>query len=308
MLLLRTSKLPAADSWLRELKFDGYRAIAFKTDNTLHLRSRRNKDFTTRFPEVAKALQSLPDNTVVDGEIVALDQKGRPSFNLLQNYKSSRNPLVFYIFDLLILSGRNVMDRTLGERRDLLERKVLPKLDEPVRYSPELISPPPDLIKAIKAQGFEGVVAKDRNSLYQPGLRTGAWRKMRINSGQEFVIGGYTVGGSTFDALIFGYYKGNQLMFASRTRSGFTPASRRELRRRFKGLETTTCPFANLPESRSGRWGQGLTGAKMKDCRWLKPVLVGQFEFTEWTPDGHLRHSKFLALRDDKKARNVRRE
>jgi bifunctional non-homologous end joining protein LigD len=171
-----------------------------------------------------------------------------------------------------------------------------------------LTSPLSDLLQAIKAQGFEGVVAKDRTSLYQPGLRTGAWRKMRINSGQEFVIGGYTVGGSTFDGLIFGYYKGNELIFAARTRSGFTPASRRELLRRFKGLEMTTCPFANLPESRSGRWGQGLTAAKMKDCRWLKPVLVGQFEFTEWTPDGHLRHSKFVALRDDKKARNVRRE
>jgi len=280
MLLLRSSELPAADSWLRELKFDGYRAIAFKADNKLHLRSRRNKDFTTRFPEVANALQSLPDNTVVDGEIVALDVEGRPSFNLLQNYKSSRNPIVFYLFDLLILSGRNIMDRNLGERRGLLERKVLPKLNEPVRYSPELTSPLSDLIQAIKAQGFEGVVAKDRNSLYQPGLRTGAWRKLRINSGQEFVIGGYTVGGSTFDGLIFGYYKGDALIFAARTRSGF----------------------------RSGRWGQGLTAAKMKDCRWLKPVLVGQFEFTEWTPDGHLRHSKFVALRDDKKARNVRRE
>jgi ATP-dependent DNA ligase len=149
-------------------------------------------------------------------------------------------------------------------------------------------------------QGFEGLVAKDRNSRYEPGLRSGAWQKMRINLSEDFVIGGYTVGGSTFDAVVFGYYEGKQLMFAARTRNGFTPASRRELHRRFEGLETKKCPFANLPESRSGRWGQGLTAEKMKECRWLKPVLVGRFEFTEWTPDGHLRHAKFVSLREGK--------
>jgi ATP-dependent DNA ligase len=192
------------------------------------------------------------------------------------------------------------MDRTLSERRDLLERKVLPKLREPIRYSPELTATLPELIEAVKSQGFEGLVAKDRNSRYEPGLRSGAWQKMRINRTQEFVIGGYTVGGTSFDALVFGYYEGKKLMFAARTRNGFTPASRREIQRRFKGLEIAECPFANLPESRSGRWGQGLTAEKMKECRWLKPVLVGRFEFTEWTPDGHLRHAKFVALREGK--------
>jgi DNA ligase D-like protein (predicted ligase) len=300
MLLLRSNKLPAGDSWLREVKFDGYRAIAYKTDNLVYLRSRNDNNFAVRFPEIAKALKPLPDDTVVDGEIVALDEKGRPSFNRLQNYKSSRTPLVFFIFDLLILSGRNVMDRTLSERRDLLERKVLPKLREPIRYSPELTATLPELIEAVKSQGFEGLVAKDRNSRYEPGLRSGAWQKMRINRTQEFVIGGYTVGGTSFDALVFGYYEGKKLMFAARTRNGFTPASRREIQRRFKGLEIAECPFANLPESRSGRWGQGLTAEKMKECRWLKPVLVGRFEFTEWTPDGHLRHAKFVALREGK--------
>jgi ATP-dependent DNA ligase len=132
--------------------------------------------------------------------------------------------------------------------------------------------------------------------------------KMRVNRGQEFVIGGYTIGSSTFDALIFGYYEGDRLLYAARTRNGFTPATRSMLFRKFRGLGIKTCPFANLPEARSGRWGQGLTSAKMAQCRWLRPELVGQFEFVEWTSDNHLRHSKFVALRDDKVPASVTRE
>lgn len=105
-----------------------------------------------------------------------------------------------------------------------------------------------------------------------------------------------------------GYYYSGKLLYVSRTRNGFNPSLREELYRRFKDLEIESCPFANLPEKGAGRWGQGLTAAKMKDCRWLRPVLVGQFEFAEWTPDNHLRHSRFIALRDDKDARDVQRE
>ena len=132
--------------------------------------------------------------------------------------------------------------------------------------------------------------------------------KMRINRGQEFVIGGYTIGTKAFDALIIGYYEGERLLYATRTRNGFTPALRVQLFKKLRPLEIPDCPFANLPEAGSGRWGQGLTKAKMADCRWLKPQLVGQFEFLEWTGDNHLRHAKFVSLREDKPAREVRRE
>lgn len=131
---------------------------------------------------------------------------------------------------------------------------------------------------------------------------------MRVNQQQEFVIGGYTPTAKNFDALTFGYYKGGKLMYVGRTRNGFTPRLRASLFRRFQGLQKETCPFANLPEAKTGRWGQELTAAKMKECRWLKPALIGQFEFAEWTPDGHLRHSRFVALRDDKDAKDVHRE
>jgi bifunctional non-homologous end joining protein LigD len=160
----------------------------------------------------------------------------------------------------------------------------------------------------VKAQGLEGLIAKRRDSKYEPGERSGAWQKMRINQGQEFVIGGYTVGGNSFDALVFGYFQEGNLIYAARTRNGFTPKLRDELMKRFKSLEVKECPFSNLPEKKAGRWGTGLTAAKMVDCRWLKPVLVGQFEFLEWTGENHLRHTKFIALRDDKKAKDVMRE
>jgi bifunctional non-homologous end joining protein LigD len=159
----------------------------------------------------------------------------------------------------------------------------------------------------VREQQFEGLIAKRRDSRYEPGQRSGAWLKMRVNQSQEFVIGGYTPSPKNFDALIFGYYEGGKLIYVARSRNGFTPSLRQQLFRRFRGLETKTCPFANLSEQMSGRWGQGLTAAKMKECRWLKPELVGQFEFVEWTGDGHLRHTRFMALRDDKNAREVHR-
>jgi bifunctional non-homologous end joining protein LigD len=131
---------------------------------------------------------------------------------------------------------------------------------------------------------------------------------MRVNAVQELVIAGYTPSPKNLDALVIGYYQDGKLLYAARTRNGFTPASRAELFKKGKPLGIEDCPFANLPEKKAGRWGAGLTAAKMAACRWLKPVLVGQFEFVEWTSDAHLRHCRFVALRGDKKANDVRRE
>jgi bifunctional non-homologous end joining protein LigD len=309
MLLLKSEALPDDPRrWIYELKLDGYRAVAFKVGSRVELRSRNDNDFSQRYPEVVRGLKHLPADTVVDGEIVAFDAEGRPSFNLLQNYSGEDTPIAYFIFDVLVLEGRDVTREPLSTRLKLLESKVLPRLHDPVRYMAPLEGSLQTLVHSVKAHGFEGLVAKRRDSRYEPGERSGAWRKMRVNRGQEFVIGGYTIGTGTFDALVIGYYEDGRLLYASRTRNGFTPALRADLFRRFRGLEIDVCPFANLPEKKSGRWGFGLTAKKMAECRWLKPVLVGQFEFVEWTADGHLRHTRFVALRDDKDARQVTRE
>jgi DNA ligase D-like protein (predicted ligase) len=307
-LLLKTDALPEGDRWIHELKVDGYRAIAFKSGGKLQLRSRNDNDFSRRYPGVLKGLTNLPDETVIDGEVVAFDADGKPSFSVLQNCGSASGPVVFYVFDVLVLAGRDLRREALDARREVLEKKVLPLLAEPARYLPPFNAPLATLIASVKAQGLEGLVAKRRDSKYESGLRSGAWQKMRVNRGQEFVIGGYTKGTKGFDALVFGYYDAGKLIYAARTRNGFTPASRVQLFKKFKGLEIAECPFANLPEAKSGRWGQGLTKEKMKECVWLKPVLVAQIEFLEWTGENHLRHTKFVALRQDKPADAVRRE
>jgi DNA ligase D-like protein (predicted ligase) len=309
MLLLRQDALPDDPGrWDYQIKFDGFRAIAFKTGRQVRLRSRNDNDFSVRYPAVARALAKLPNDTVIDGEIVALDDEGRPSFTALQNYGASQGPVLYFVFDVMILAGRDVMREPLEKRRELLEQKILPKLKEPVRYASPLDASLPVLIASVKAQGLEGLVAKRRDSRYESGLRSGAWMKMRVNRGQEFVIGGYTIGTKTFDALVFGYYEGERLIYAARTRNGFTPVVREQLFKKFRMLGIEECPFANLPEAKSGRWGAGLTAAKMKDCRWLKPVLIAQIEFLEWTGENHLRHTRFIGLREDKPALEVRRE
>jgi bifunctional non-homologous end joining protein LigD len=295
MLLLRADKLPEGESWKYEVKFDGYRALAIKSGGQVRLRSRNDKDFTKRYPGVVAALAGLPDETVIDGEIVALDATGKPVFSLLQN---GRTDVHFYAFDVLFLAGKDVTGDPLVKRRDLLEKHVLPKLPEPVRCSPVLEASLSDLIHSIRAQGLEGLVAKRANSRYEPGQRSGAWMKMRVNRSEEFIIGGYSIGGSTFDAVIVGHLVDGKLVYVARTRSGFTPALRAELLRKMKPLEVVECPFCNLPENRPGRWGEGLTADKMKDSRWLRPELIGRFEFLEWTEDRHLRHSRFVGMAD----------
>jgi bifunctional non-homologous end joining protein LigD len=295
MLLLAAETLPEGAGWSYELKLDGYRALAVKANGTVRLRSRNDKDFNAKYPGIVKALAPLPDETVIDGEVVALDAAGRPSFNALQNGAAV---VFFYVFDVMVLGGRNVMGETLATRRDLLTREVLPRLAEPVREAPRLEAALADLIAAVRAQGLEGLVAKRLDSAYEPGVRSGAWRKMRLNRSEEFVIGGYTKGGRTFDALVLGRYEGDRLVYVARTRVGFTPASRARLMEKLRPLEVPACPFANLPEARSGRWGEGLTAEKMKECVWVRPELAAKVEFVEWTPEGHLRHARFVGMRD----------
>ena len=156
--------------------------------------------------------------------------------------------------------------------------------------------------------GLEGVVGKRIGSIYEPGERSGAWIKLRTNMEQEFVIGGYIPGSHGFDALLVGVYEKKQLIFVAKVKNGFVPRIRDEIFPALKALKAAQCPFKNLPEKRASRWGESLTAEKMDQCRWVKPKLVCQVAFVEWTDAGHLRHCTFVAMRDDKKPAEVVRE
>ena len=301
-------RLPEGPDWEYELKFDGYRALAIKTGRRVLLMSRNERDFAPLFPAIVRAFDKLPQETIIDGEIVALNAQGQPSFNLLQNYQTAAQPIVFYAFDLLMLGGGSVTDRPLDERRELLRNRVIRRLGDPIRFSETLDAPADRVTEAIRSLGWEGIVAKRRGGVDEAGRRSGAWVKFKVNRGQELVIGGYTPSGRNFDAILVGYYDDDRLIYVARVRNGFVPASRQALFDRFAGLELDSCPFANLPEPGKGRWGEGLTQADMERCCWLRPQLVAQIEFAEWTPANHLRHARFAGLREDKAAREVRRE
>jgi DNA ligase D-like protein (predicted ligase) len=305
MYALAVQNLPKGSEWLYEVKFDGYRCLAGRDSTGVTLWSRRENLFTKQFPQIARACERLPPNTLIDGEIVALDESGRVSFNLLQHHRSKAQALVFYAFDVLIYRGRSVLTVPLYFRQEVLRRIFEDIKAAPIGLSENIEAAPTDMIRVAKEFGFEGIVAKRKDSVYESGKRTGAWVKYKVNRRQEFVIGGYTPG-NPFDALIVGYYEGERLHYAAKVRNGFVPLVRREVAGKFKGLEIDSCPFANLPEKKRTQWA--LTKEEMKNCVWLKPELVAEIEFTEWTPDGHLRHSRFVGLREDKEAREIVRE
>jgi bifunctional non-homologous end joining protein LigD len=305
MLARSVSELPTdTREWLYEIKLDGYRCLIGKSSNKATLWSRRGNTLTKQFPLIAQACNSLEPDTLIDGEVVAVDDHGRASFNLLQHHRSKAQAIQFYAFDLLVYKGRSLTGVPLQTRRELLT-EALSAVGDPIRLSEAFETAPADLIRAAKEESLEGIIAKRKDSIYESRKRTGAWVKYRINRGQEFVVGGYTPD-NPFDALIVGYYEGDKLYYVGKVRNGFVPQVRQEVYRHFNGLEIDACPFANLPERKRTLWA--LTKEEMKNCRWVKPELVAEIEFAEWTPDGHLRHSKFVGLRDDKDPSTVRRE
>ena len=305
MLAKSVTELPKdRHTWVYEVKVDGYRCLVGKDHSAVKLWSRRGNLFNQDFPGLARACAALPADTLVDGEVVALDQQGRMSFNLLQHRRSQASAIRFYAFDLLVYKGHSTINLEISERHDLLAQ-ALANVDGDVQLMQRFETSPAELIPAAKRLGFEGIIAKRRDSLYEPGKRSGAWVKYKINQGQEFVIGGYTPG-HPFDAVIVGYYRDGQLIYAAKVRNGFVPRIRREVAKRLKALETEVCPFANLPEKKRTAWA--LTKEEMKKCVWTRPELVAQIEFTEWTPDGHLRLATFTGLREDKTAQEVVRE
>ncbi len=279
---------------LYELKLDGYRAVAVKGESTATLYSRHGNPLDARFPRISAALRdSAISSAVLDGESVALDPEGRPSFQELQNSRTSRAPIVYYVFDVLQYNGGDLQELPLEERKAVLQA-IAPAFVEPIRMAAVLESDAHALVEEVKRLGLEGVVAKRRNSRYESGKRSGAWVKHRINERETFVIGGYIPWKSTFEALLVGRPEGKRLLFIKKLRNGFVPRTRTEVLAAIEDLKIPKCPFVNLPESGDRRGA--VDAEEMKRCVWVEPKVKCEVEFEEWTEGGRLRHAAFRQL------------
>jgi bifunctional non-homologous end joining protein LigD len=310
---------PTHGDWLYELKFDGIRAIAVKDGKKVSLISRNGNKLDKRFPEVADAVKELSvQECVLDGEVVALDEEGRSSFQLLQalEMEGRKAPLRFYVFDLLQLNGRSLLDLPVEQRKQVLA-SVCENVGDPIRYSGEIAGEVKTLLAEVKRRGLEGLIGKQRGSKYEPGRRSGAWIKLKSLNEQEFVIGGYTPPAGSrkyFGAILVGYYdggskKGNsRLRFAGKVGTGFTEKSLSMLYKKIRAEGRDDCPFVDLPSKSAGQWSQGITPSMMQKMHWTNPKFVAQIKFAEWTRDGKLRQPVFLGLREDKTPTQVVRE
>ena len=309
MAALAVKKLPEGDDWLYELKWDGYRALLIKDGKDVQIRSRNDKDLTAMYPGIAAAgRRQKIKQIVLDGEIVALGADGRPSFQALQHRSShQKHQIVYYAFDVLHADAQDLTGERLDVRRARLPALV--STDAVLRLSQDLAGTAADIVEALRASGIEGVIAKRRDSTYQPGERSNDWVKLKLERQQEFVIGGYRPDGANgLDTLLVGFYEGKELRFAGKVRAGLVPHARREVLGKLKPLQVEDCPFANLPDRDVARWGAGITADQMREIHWTKPQLVAQIRFVEWTAENRLRHAAFLGLRLDKSTREVRRE
>jgi DNA ligase D len=281
--------------WIYEIKWDGYRAVAYVQKGKANIFSRTNLSFTTKFAPVAKALAVLPMNAVLDGEIVCLDEDGKANFQLLQQWqKTQRGELVYYVFDILWVEGYNVMNLPLHQRKEIL-RQYLPKKDAVIRFSDHVQGEGLPFYEAAQHNGLEGIMAKHIHSSYAPAVRTKQWLKIKTSLRQEVVIGGFTeTRGSRkhFGALVLGIYDGDDLVYVGHTGTGFNERSLGEVYKKLKKLVTTRSPFSTKVKTNT-------------PVTWVQPKLVCEIKFSEWTRERIMRIPVFMGLREDKSPKDV---
>ncbi|HET8605701.1 MAG TPA: DNA ligase D [Gaiellaceae bacterium] len=296
MLATLAAEVPAGEGWLHEVKWDGYRAIAYVRGGEVRLRSRRDNDLTARFRPVADALSKLPD-CVLDGEVCALDREGRSSFSAMQQ---DAGRLVYFVFDLLEEGGAELVALPLAERRERLAKLL--RTSASIQLS-EAFDDGEALLAAAREQRLEGIVAKRADSRYEEGRRSRSWLKVKTHGRQEFVIAGYTKGSGrrakSFGSLVLGVRRDGDLVWAGNVGTGFTEAEIERLLAKLRPLHRATTPFPAEPKMPRVRRG---------DVQWVTPKLVAEIEFSEWTHDNRLRQPSYQGLRDDKPAAEVRKE
>jgi bifunctional non-homologous end joining protein LigD len=300
-LALLVDAAPEEAGWIHEVKYDGYRIGSAVERGRATLWSRRGKDWTAQFPEIAAAAARLPvRGALLDGEVAAVLPDGRTSFQALQNaFAGGRRNLVYFVFDLLHLDGEDLAARPLLERKAALA-KLLGDGAGPIRYATHVEGSGAAVFREACRLGLEGIVSKRADHPYRPG-RGGGWVKTKCILRQELVVGGFTdpegAARDAIGAVLVGVNERGALRFAGKVGTGFTNAQARALRARLEKLETRECPFTPRPAGWLG-----------EHAHWVRPELVVEVAFTEWTSDGHLRHPSFQGLREDKRARDVVRE
>lgn len=286
------------EGWLFEFKWDGFRAIGQKQGGDVRLYSRNNLDFSTKFAEVAEALRHLPKDVVLDGEIVVVDKSGKPHFEWLQDLGRENNGILsYYVFDILWYEGRDIRNMPLIQRKQLL-KKLLGNKKSIIKFGDHIEDKGKALFKQVEKQNLEGIVAKLANSPYRDGQRTNDWFKIKTHLRQEVVIGGYTEPRRSrkyFGALLVGFYDGDDLIYAGHSGGGIADNARRDLLKKLENLERPSSPFSTTPKPNA-------------PVHWVKPNLVCEMSFSEWTSDGKMRQPEFEGLRSDKSPKEVHRE
>ena len=290
MLATLSPTLVDGPEWVFEEKYDGIRALAAREKGRVTIWSRTLQDLTGGFPHVVTGVGALDGGDItLDGELVALDATGVSRFQLLQRRGAAgASPTRYAVFDLLELEGKMLMRRPLGERRSALERLIGRRTD-PFFVSRRLVRDGKAAYREAKRLGWEGIIAKDEESPYEPGMRSRYWRKVKVRKESEFVIGGFTApkgGRQHLGALLVGLYDGPKLRFVGKVGTGFTQKTLDMLAAKLERLRTGRSPFDPPP--------------RMRDATWVRPKLVAQLAYAEWTADGKLRQPAFLGLRTDK--------
>jgi len=293
---------PRGNEWLHELKFDGYRLLCHLQRGQVRLWTRNRKDWTDKFPNVAKALQALRvQSAILDAEVVAMDSSGRSSFQGLQQaiHKTGGRGLVLEVFDLIYIEGFNIQRTPLIQRKGVLAQLIgSVRSDRVLRYSDHVEGNGPKFFKQACDFGLEGIVSKLADSPYE-STRSHNWQKVKCLRRQEFVIAGYTLSdkGLPFSSLVLGVYEKGKLIYAGRVGTGFSNKLRADLKKTLDRIARPAKPFAEIPKD-----------PDLRRAIWTEPKLVGEVEFTEWTHDNVIRHPSFQGLREDKKATEVVRE
>lgn len=308
MLATLVDKPIAGPGWIYEIKWDGYRAIALMNNGSVNLISRNNKSFNDKFYPVREACRAWGINAVVDGEVAVLDEKGIARFGSLQNWRSEADgEIVYYVFDILWLEGKDLKSLPLAERRKVL-RKSLPK-EGIIRYSEDFETTPEKFLATAADMGMEGIMAKRIDSPYVEGERTRNWLKIKANKRHEVVIGGYTQNegtGKLFSSLLVGVYESRGLQYIGKIGTGFNRQTQKDLMERMGKITISRSPFNGTPDiNQPSRFRPNPPKASVT---WVKPKLVCEVSYSEITGDGVMRHPSFEGLRIDKKAADVKRE